>query len=301
VSTDPRPIIIKRIKRANKEHSHGQWKIAYADFVTAMMALFLLMWLLGSASQGQLDGISEFFRTPLEVSLSGGTTSGDRTSIIKGGGEDFRRQAGQVKRGDTDPTLAAARPTVSRHESAQLSELKSRLERTMEASALLNQFKRQILLDITDEGLRIQIVDERSRPMFDTGSALLLPHTRSILHEIGKALNDVGNKVSLSGHTDATPYSSGEKGYSNWELSADRANASRRELVAGGMDERKVLRVAGLASAVLFDKSDAFAAVNRRISIVILNKRAEHSMSRDEAAAEAPASTITSAPATQAR
>jgi len=118
-------------------------------------------------------------------------------------------------------------------------------------------------------------VDEKNRPMFALASAQLQPYTREILREIGKTLNDVPNKISLSGHTDATPYSSGEKGYSNWELSADRANASRRELISGGMDESKVLRVVGLSSAVLLDKEDPFNPINRRISIIVMNKKAE--------------------------
>jgi chemotaxis protein MotB len=134
--------------------------------------------------------------------------------------------------------------------------------------------------------LRIQIVDEQNRPMFALSKAELQPYTREILLEIGKALNDVPNKVSLSGHTDATPYSSGEKGYSNWELSADRANASRRALIAGGMDESKVLRVVGLSSAVLFDKKDPFNPINRRISIIVMNKKTEESALKEGEAVE---------------
>jgi chemotaxis protein MotB len=129
--------------------------------------------------------------------------------------------------------------------------------------------------------LRIQIVDEQNRPMFDLARADLQPYTKDILFEIGRALNDVPNRISLSGHTDAKPYASGEKGYSNWELSADRANASRRALIAGGMDDAKVLRVVGLSSAVLFDKADPFNPINRRISIIVMNKKAEESASKD--------------------
>jgi len=138
-----------------------------------------------------------------------------------------------------------------------------------------------LMLDITTEGLRIQIVDEQNRPMFASGRAELQPYTRDILREIGRMLNDVPNRISLSGHTDATPYPSGEKGYSNWELSADRANASRRELIVGGMGESKVVRVVGLSSAVLFEKNDPFNPINRRISIIIMNKKAEEAITRD--------------------
>jgi chemotaxis protein MotB len=145
----------------------------------------------------------------------------------------------------------------------------------------LQQFKKQILLDITSEGLRIQIVDEKNRPMFQIGSAELEPYTREILHEIGKMLNEVPNKVSISGHTDAALYGGGAAGYSNWELSADRANASRRELIVGGMAEEKIVRVVGLSSAVLFKKDEPLNPVNRRISMIVMNKKAEDAASRD--------------------
>jgi len=138
-----------------------------------------------------------------------------------------------------------------------------------------------VLLDITSEGLRIQIVDEQNRPMFALSKAELQPYTKEILHEIGKVLNEVPNKVSLTGHTDATPYSNGEKGYSNWELSADRANASRRELITGGIDEGKIVRVVGLGSAVLFDKGNPLNPVNRRISLIVLNKKTEASLAKE--------------------
>jgi chemotaxis protein MotB len=136
--------------------------------------------------------------------------------------------------------------------------------------------------------LRIQIVDEKNRPMFDIGSAHLKDYTKVILDEIGKVLNDVPNRITLSGHTDATPYSGGETGYSNWELSSDRANASRRELVRAGMDETKILRVVGLASAIQFDKQDPYNPINRRISIIVMNKQAEEAALQESAAAPSP-------------
>ena len=152
----------------------------------------------------------------------------------------------------------------------------------IEQSPQLAQFKKQMLLDITSEGLRIQIVDEQNRPMFDSGGAELKPYTRDILRQIGKALNDVKNRISLAGHTDAAQFSGGTGGFSNWELSANRANASRREMIAGGMDENKVLRVVGLSSMVLFDKNDPLSSSNRRINIVVLNKRTEEAMLQED-------------------
>ncbi|MBA3754859.1 MAG: flagellar motor protein MotB [Nitrosomonas sp.] len=279
-----RPIVIKRIKKAAGGQHGGAWKIAYADFVTAMMAFFLLMWLLGSSTKAQLEGISDYFKTPLKVAMSGGSGSGDSSSVIKGGGTDFTRQEGQVQKGvikEERIDKETKKILRERAELIRLEGLKKKIEQAIEANPSLKKFQNQLLLDITTDGLRIQIVDEQNRPMFALGKADLQPYTKTILREIGKMLNDVTNKVSLSGHTDGKPFPSGDKGYSNWELSADRANASRRELVAGGIDTNKVLKVVGLSSAVLFDKNDPLNPINRRISIVVMNEKAEKAVTMD--------------------
>jgi chemotaxis protein MotB len=277
------PVVIKRIRKIGAAAHGGAWKIAYADFVTAMMAFFLLMWLLGSTSQGDLEGISEYFKTPLKVALAGGASKSDNSSVIKGGGKDQMRSEGQIKKGDV---LKSVEAELKRAELKRLEDLKRKIETAIEANPTLRQFQKQLLLDITTEGLRIQIVDEKNRPMFASGKAELQSYTRDILREIGRMLNEVDNKISLSGHTDAAPYPSGEKAYSNWELSADRANASRRELIVGGMSERKVLRVVGLSSAVMLDKSDAFNPINRRISIIVMNKKTEEAITKDSPSVE---------------
>lgn len=280
-----RPIIVKKIKKGGGGHHGGAWKIAYADFVTAMMAFFLLMWLLGSTSKGDLNGISEYFQNPLKVGMAGGSGSGDSSSVIQGGGKDLTRQDGQMNRSNSDASktynLDAARKQLEQLDAERLLGLKGRIEALIEANPALKPYKKQLLLDITSEGLRIQIVDEQNRPMFALAQAELQPYTRDILREIGRVMNDVPNRISLAGHTDANPYASGEKGYSNWELSSDRANASRRELVAGGMEEQKVLRVVGLSSALLFDKENPLNPANRRISIVVLNKKTEKAVTAD--------------------
>jgi chemotaxis protein MotB len=288
-----RPIIVKRIKKSGGGHHGGAWKIAYADFVTAMMAFFLLMWLLGSTTKGDMNGISEFFKTPLKVAMQGGSGSGDSSSVINGGGDDLTKQQGQVKKGSEPPVrknidLKSARAALEREEGQRLQALKAKIEATIEANPTLRKFKNQLLLDITSEGLRIQIVDEQNRPMFALASPTLQPYTKEILHAIGFVLNDVPNKIGLSGHTDSTPYMT-DAGYSNWELSADRANASRRELILGGMDEGKILRVVGLASAANLDKQDPFDPINRRISIIVMNKRTEENVLRDGASLDVPA------------
>lgn len=279
-----RPIVIKRVKKVAEGHHGGAWKIAYADFVTAMMAFFLLMWLLGSSTKSQLEGISEYFKTPLKIALMGGSSIGETNSVLKGGGTDLTRQHGEVKKGEIkdDESSAQAKKVIKeRIERIKLEGLKQKIEEAIENNPSLKKFANQLLLDITSDGLRIQIVDEQNRPMFALGKADLQPYTKTILREIGKMLNDVDNKISLSGHTDAKPFPSGDKGYSNWELSADRANASRRELIVGGMDTNKVLQVIGLSSAVLFDKNDSLNPINRRISIVVLNERAEQAVTMD--------------------
>lgn len=279
------PIVVKRIKKGGGGHHGGTWKIAYADFVTAMKAFFLLMWLLGSTTKGDLQGIAEYFQTPLKIALQGGSGSGDSSSVLQGGGKSLTSTVGQVKEGEIKAektiNLQALKADLERQERTKLGELKARIEQAIDASANLSQYKNQLLLDITSEGLRIQIVDEKNRPMFDQSSAELKPYTRQILHEIGRALNGVENRISLSGHTDATPYVGGDKGFGNWELSTSRANASRRELIAGGMDESKVMRVVGLASTLLFDKQDPFSPINRRISIIVMNRKTEEAVLRD--------------------
>jgi chemotaxis protein MotB len=286
MSEQKAPIIVKRIKKVTGGHHGGAWKIAYADFVTAMMAFFLLMWLLGSTTKGDLEGIADYFKTPLKVAMQGGSGSGDSSSVIKGGGADITRTTGQIKKGETEAekksyNLKAAQAELERIEASNLKQLKKRLEKAIDANPTLRQFKRQLLIDITSEGLRIQIVDEQNRPMFNLASAELQPYTKIILREIGPVLNDVTNRVSLSGHTDDKPYANAGRGYSNWELSADRANASRRELIAGGMDEAKMLRVVGLASSVPFNQAAPHDPVNRRISIIVMNKRTEDAVTKE--------------------
>jgi chemotaxis protein MotB len=285
------PIIVKRIKKASSAAHGGAWKIAYADFVTAMMAFFLMMWLLSSTSQADLKGISDHFQNPLKPAMSGGQSSGDASSILKAGGEDLSRKLGQVRRGET---VASARPSKSetarqkgagvdpeglelerRRERARLIDLKGRIEALIEANTQLRMFKNQILIDIITEGLRIQIVDEQNRPMFDLSSDVLHPYSRALLHAIGAALNEVDNRISLSGHTDSSRYAGGERGFSNWELSSNRANAARRELIAGGLTASKVVRVVGLSDTVQLDSGRPLDPINRRISIIVLNKKSE--------------------------
>jgi chemotaxis protein MotB len=275
------PIIVKRIKRGGHGHHGGAWKIAYADFVTAMMAFFLLMWLLGSTTEGDKKGIADYFASPLKIALlSSGSGAGDSSHVLKGGGQDLTRTTGQVKRGEIAAdrahiNLKALKAEQIRAEIARLEDLKHKVEQRMSANAKLAALSSQIRLDMTRDGLRIQIVDDQNRPMFDSGSAVLKPYMRDLLHEIGAVLGEVPNHLTLEGHTDAASFGGGERGYSNWELSADRANASRRELLAGGLPDERVLRVQGLAASSLLDYNDPLNPQNRRISIIVMNQEAE--------------------------
>jgi chemotaxis protein MotB len=279
------PIVVKRIKKGGHGHHGGAWKIAYADFVTAMMAFFLLMWLLGSTTSGDLKGISDYFNSPLKIAMAGGSGSGDSSSVLKGGGMDLTRSTGQVKNGDVEAkkrnvTTKALRAELAKRDEERFKSLLAKVEGTIANDARLKDFREQIRMDITKEGLRVQIVDDLNRPMFDIGKSQVKPYMRDILREIGRVLNEVDYRIMLSGHTDAAPYVSGERGYSNWELSADRANASRRELVTGGMDEAKIFRVVGVASSAPANVADPRDPANRRITIVVMNKLTEERMAR---------------------
>ena len=275
------PIIIKRVKKGGHGGHHGgAWKIAYADFVTAMMAFFLLMWLLGSTAQGDLQGIAAYFQSPLRVALGGGSGSGDSSSVVKGGGTELTRTNGNTRKGDVDATkkavnLQALKAEVAERDAARMRQMSRMVEAAIQANPKFGAIKNQLRMDIQNDGLRIQIVDEQGRPMFDAGSAHIKEYMREFLRSLGVLLEQNDAKIVLSGHTDASPYSGGERGYSNWELSADRANASRRELLAGGLREDRVVRVLGMSSSSLYDKEDPTSPLNRRISILVLNKLGE--------------------------
>lgn len=281
------PIIVKKIKKNGGGHHGGAWKIAYADFVTAMMAFFLLMWLLGSTSKAQKEGIAEYFQTPLHMVLMGPSLGQSDSALRNTGGKDVTKKQGQVKPVEGDPgklktvRLEDVKEALKQAEKVKLEALKAKIEQAIEDNPTLQQFKSQLKLDITSEGLRVQIIDEQNRPMFENAKAELQPYAKTILREIGKTLNGVDNKISLSGHTDAAAYAHGDQGYSNWELSADRANASRRELIAGGMDETKLMRVVGLGSAIMMDKENPFNPINRRISLIVMNKETEEELLKD--------------------
>jgi len=316
-----RPIIIvKRNKAGGGGHHGGAWKVAYADFVTAMMAFFMVMWLVTAVNKEQRAAIFDYFKNPSmepgkspkaapgqmgpggastsPINLRGGldaprTTQSlnpsigamvtPPTRINTQGSPETQSVPAQTPAPVTDVKQAQA--LVDAAEKKQLESLMDDLKKAIENSQALEPFKDQLLLDITPEGLRIQIVDKQNRPMFDLGGSTLKPYTETILRELAKYLNSVPNRLSLTGHTDATPFPGGS-GRTNWDLSADRANAARRALEASGLSTEKTARVVGLSSSVLFDKTNARSPVNRRISIIVMTKKAQEDAVRTEAIPE---------------
>jgi len=282
-------IVVRRVRRKKHGHHGGAWKVAYADFVTAMMAFFLVMWLIGVGSRQQRAAISEYFKNP---SMTPGNASiappgkmgpgGASDSAIKlGGAMDMPHGPGKDRRSATRADAPDVEKLAREREKERLENLMQQLHAAIEKSQALEPFKDQLLLDITPEGLRIQIVDKQNRPMFDLGSARLEPYTVSILTELAKYLNTVPNHLSLTGHTDGTPYPGGS-GRTNWDLSADRANAARRALEAAGLASDKTARVVGLSSSVLFNKIDPRNPINRRISIIVMTRQAEQDAVKTE-------------------
>ncbi|AMD01822.1 flagellar motor protein MotB [Halomonas chromatireducens] len=260
---DKRPIIIRRKKVVHGHHG-GSWKIALADFMTALMALFLVMWILSVASEEQRQGVADYFSTPLTTAIGGGDRSGS-TRVIPGGGPDPVHSEGERARIDT---RSQTRP--SDQQRRFFMDLQRRIEAVIEADPELRELRQQMRFDLTPEGLRIQLLDTEQRPMFNIGSDRVEPYMRNLLRTIAPLLNELPNYLSIGGHTDGLPFAGGYRGYSNWELSSDRANASRRELGAGGFDSDKLLRVSGFADRVPLPDTDPFDADNRRIELLVL-------------------------------
>ncbi len=280
------PIIIKKKKGHGHGHHGGSWKVALADFMTAMMAFFLLMWLLGSTSENEQKAIAGYFQDPGSEYVVG--EGGADLGLITQDQPLQQSQSDQPENEDasdkdgykdnTKPETAENVPEdelkkqLEKREQEQLDELKKQLEQEINAlDSVFQQIKDQILIDFTALGLRIQIVDKDQRPMFDIGSANLKPYSVDVLHALAPILNKVQNKISVTGHTDATPYGVNAT-YTNWELSADRANAARRALLVGSYPESKVATVQGMGSAAPYLIDKPTEPINRRIAIIVLKK-----------------------------
>lgn len=285
------PIIVKRVKRFGGGHHGGAWKIAFADFATAMMAFFLVLWLLSTATPEQKIAIAGYFKDPI-----GFSESGTPYVIDLGGSPELAPEKTINPEEKSEPTPDTSielnkdqvETMAEQVERERLELLLQELQNKVEENPQLQKFKDQILFEITQDGLRIQIMDAENRPMFDIGSARLQPYFEDILLAMADTIKTVPNKISVSGHTDAKPYA-GAGEFGNWELSANRANAARRALVAGGYPDGQVARVVGYASSSLFDRKNPFNPVNRRIDIIVLTKKAQRDIEGEQGAAPPPA------------
>jgi chemotaxis protein MotB len=296
MKTSMQPIIVKKKKAAGHGHHGGSWKVAFADFATAMMAFFLLMWLMAAANDPQKKAIAGYF-----TDVGGGMIGpgGANTGVVsfdhpqsspdemkpppitksEPGGDNMQN----VGEGANNPatvqlTEQQVREEFEKQEQENLEKLKQQLEEELAKSdSALRELKDQILIDYTGLGLRIQIVDKEQRPMFDVGSQRLQNYSSTVLEALAPLLDRVPNHISITGHTDATPYGSGAV-YSNWELSADRANSARRSLLLGGYPEEKIVTVQGMGSAAPYKPEAPTDPVNRRIAIIVLKKAVEEAL-----------------------
>ncbi|WP_374311603.1 flagellar motor protein MotB [Dongia sp.] len=312
---DERPIIIKRIKKSGGGHHGGAWKVAYADFVTAMMAFFLLLWLLGNTTDEQKKAIGNYFSPTLSVSDAATTVAvmDGQTQVMEttsGGAaaevdveEDGTGQTGDgTGASDQEAPVAAAQgekpidaqeaeAALKAEETKKFEEVKKQIQQVIAQTPDLSGLQDNLKIDQTPEGLRIQLLDKEKESMFASGSAQMADKSRQLLALVAQAVKGMPNKLAISGHTDAAPFV-GAEGRTNWELSSDRANAARRVLVENGIDPSHVSNVVGRADTDPFVKENPNDPQNRRISIVLLS---EVHLNPGEGAAAQPATPPTPA------
>ena len=262
-------VIIAR-KRRKKKHAHhgGTWKIAYADFMTAMMAFFLVMWLLSQSTDMEREQIADYFRMPLKPALGQGNKTSFSESVIPGGGDDILKQQGEVFK-------ARVETLNSKQSMESLKRVKQKIENIIETDPRLNNFKANLLLKLTNDGLLLQITDSQHRPMFKVGSEFPESYMKDILQTLAPVLNELPNGLSLTGHTDSLSYAGGVGGYSNWELSSGRANAARRVLVGAGVPDERFIRIIGTGSRMQLTDAKPDDPRNRRITILVLSRQKE--------------------------
>jgi chemotaxis protein MotB len=280
-SEDQAPIIVKKIKKGGHGHHGGAWKVAYADFVTAMMAFFLLMWLLNATTEEQRKGIAEYFDpTPMEVSsvtsgaggvMGGMTVSPDGARV---------NDTSAMTPSETPPSPTQSDPNkmseeqlqeeVRKREDAKFEEIKKQIEKAISDSEL-KELSKNLKIDMTPEGLRIQVVDQDGASMFPSGSAQPYEKTVKLISMVAKVIKAMPNELSVRGHTDSAAYGEGAD-YTNWELSSDRANASRRVLLENGISPKKLANVVGKADTEHLNKQNPLDPQNRRVSVILLRE-----------------------------
>ncbi len=285
--------IIKKIKKGHGHGHHGgAWKVAYADFVTAMMAFFLLMWLLNATTQTQRMGIANYFNpvTVTKVSISGsggvlgGTTAGPEGALKQettapSVSPSMTPPQDTAEGPDNDYPASSTKPVedkkleelVAKKEEAEFKRAEEELRENINSDAELSKLADNLLIDRTAEGLRIQIIDQDKIEMFAIGSANMFDYTRKLLEKVAQIVLKMPNRISISGHTDARQYPPTAT-YTNWELSSDRANAARRVFMQSNVPEQRVARVLGRADREPLIADDPTNAKNRRLSIVLLTE-----------------------------
>jgi chemotaxis protein MotB len=285
-----RPIIvIKKIKKVAGGHHGGAWKVAYADFVTAMMAFFLLLWLLNVTTKEQKAGIADYFKPSMASTAESGsggvmggmsmTTEGAKTTDPKETATT-ENSPSDVEEETKDPgeekNAPPANPTQNQFEKMKADEEQKQFENAMkdikqaiQDDAQLKELAKNLIVDMTPEGLRIQIVDQQGRSMFPSGSAQMYDATQQLISKVALIVNKLPQKISIRGHTDSVPYGNNAT-YDNWNLSADRANASRQALMKAGFPANRISNVAGKADTEALFPKDPASPQNRRISIILM-------------------------------
>lgn len=287
-----RPIIIKKIKKGGHGHHGGAWKIAYADFVTAMMAFFMLLWLLGNTTEEQKQGIADYF-SPVSVSASnsgsgqilggrsiedGGAMSTsasimvpieDTTTLPPGAGDEGekdKKEGAEEQSEEEEAETELANQEENRFQAAE-----EELEEVISDLPSLAGISQHLVVDYTPEGMRIQVIDRDDRSMFQVGGKEPLAHTKEVLRTIAGVISKMPNRIKVSGHTDSSGRGA-QIAYGNWELSSDRAQASRRVLNEAGLPHNRIFEVTGKADTEPFDPFDPRAAANRRITIILMRE-----------------------------
>jgi chemotaxis protein MotB len=290
MSEEKTRIIVRRRGKSAGAHPHGAWKIALADFMTTMMALFLVLWVVATATPEQRRGLSDYFNMSLSEAVAGGRKDAGSTSVIPGGGPDPTPNDGHR----TNTHLK--HQSHDREQGRRMRRLRKRISMAIASNSELRQIRSQLHFEMTPKGMIIEMVDSEKRPMFELGSDKPMPYMRKLLHAMAPLLNELPNKLSIYGYTDSIPYSNGEAGYSNWELSSARANASRRELVSAGLDSGKLMIIAGVADRIALSGTKASDPANRRIEVLVLAPHTARSL-REQA--RRPHRVLTGGPATK--
>jgi chemotaxis protein MotB len=285
------PIIIKKINKGGGHHG-GAWKVAYADFVTAMMAFFLLLWLLNVSTDEQLNAISNYFdpthpKVSKDTSGAGGVMGGlsmspqgamatnvqTISSARPSGSAVNNKSASKSTEGKDSKEMALekAKEMMRKEEEKKFKEAQDKIKQAIESDPELKELSKNLLVDMTPEGLRIQIVDQEGKPMFASGSARMFDKTAQLIKKVSEVIKAMPNEISIRGHTDSVPYGPGAE-YTNWELSSDRANATRRVMLESALPQERLNNVVGKADTDHLVPDKPNDPTNRRISIILLKE-----------------------------